>query len=814
MNIRPFVIGAVLVLAGSGRADILRATLEQPMFEVSHTVDVRIEDGVATYKVKRQFANPGKMADEARLEIDLPTGAAATGLRIRAKDRWYDGELMERDKAAKLYQELTGFGAAQPKDPALLAWMWADKLSLQVFPVMPGQVSTVEYTLTVPTRYAGGRYWVSYPRTAAAPSTDAGERGLPLATPIVNIHPGWGNALTSITVDGKRVAPDTAVVLNPPVRQAWEDAVDASNAASYVASAIEIPPSKRSNELFSTAKVVMKISHTYKSDVKVELLAPSGEHVTLFDRKGGGDNNIAGTFPVKLSKATKGAGTWRLVVSDHVGLDNGSIDSWSLQLGSDNVAATDTPVFIPDAPENGNDAGLAAIAVAPPKIDMWNARLGRVVASDKHAFGRLEVDTSPQLVPLPKRAQLAFVIDASHSVTEQMIDTQLAIVRTYVSHVPDAEVQIVLYRREAKALWTSFVSAAPATLRTQIDEARKAGKLALGNGSALDAGLTLAAQSLANRTGPRRIIVMTDHLLRSSLAEPKVAAVLDRIPGDIVVHVIRPRLDDDDRVTLDRDDKDPLANIATKHHGIYTELTGMPTTIDKLTATEKLLVPVILELVRPTRVEKLTVDGGFKLDDTVLREGEGLRLFAKGKTAPNRVTLSGVLWSDPVKKQVVVGDAFSRSTAAFIFGEDEYHELSDAEQLKVAFMGRAVSPVTSYVAYEPGTRPSVIGLNRLGTGSGTGSGYGTGGGRGGMSMRRTPDLKSMIDTKACVAQHKPAAGWKVQLTVETTRDEIVDVAVTGGAGPLATCLLETTWQVRLDRRWSLDRESFVVDLGP
>jgi len=813
MNLRSLVVGVVLAGTGSARADILRATRDQPMFEVSHLVDVRIEDGVATYKVKRQFANPGKVADQAVLEIDLPTGAAATGLRIRAKDRWHDGELMEREKAAKLYEELTGYGAAQPKDPALLAWMWADKLSLQVFPVLPGQVSTVEYTLTVPTRYAGGRYWVSYPRTAATASADAGDRGLPLATPILTVHPGWGNALTSITVDGKRAAPDTPVVLTPPVRQPWEDAVDASAAASYVASAIEIAPSTRSNELFSTAKVTLKISHTYKSDVRVELLAPTGDHVTLFDRKGGGDNNIAGTFPVTLPEAIKGAGTWRLVVSDHVGLDNGSIDAWSLQLGADTVAATDTPVFIPDAPENGNDAGLAAIAVAPPKIEMWNARLGKVVASDKHAFGRLEVDTAPQLVPLPKRAQLVFVIDASYSVTEQMLDTQLAIVRTYASHVPDAEVQIVAYRRDARPLWPAFVSAAPATLRARLEDARKAGKLALGNGSALDAGLTVAAQALAKRTGPRRIIAITDHLIRSSLAEPKVAAALDGIPRDIVVHVIRPHLDDDDRVMLERDDHDPLATIATSHHGIYTRLTGMPTALDKLAPTEKLLTPAILELVRPTRIEKLAVGGGFTLADTVLREGEGVRLFLKGKAAPGRVTLSGVLWSDPVTKQVAVGDAFSRSTAAFVFGEDEYHDLSEAEQLKVAFMGRAVSPVTSYVAYEPGTRPSVIGLGRyntIGHGSGMGSAYGTAIGM----PRRVPDLAALIDTKACVAQHQPTAGWKVQLAVETTRDEIVDVAVTGGAGPLATCLLETTWRVRLDSRWSLERESFVVDLGP
>src|SRR5262249_6512678 len=155
----------------SAHADVLHATRGQPLAEVTHTVDIRIEDGVATYRVRRVFANPGLVADEAGLAIDLPAGAAATGLRIRAHDTWFDGELMERDRAAALYPELTGLGAYKPKDPALLQWQWADKLYLQVFPVMPGGVSTVEYTLTVPTRYDAGRYWVSYPRVAAARST-------------------------------------------------------------------------------------------------------------------------------------------------------------------------------------------------------------------------------------------------------------------------------------------------------------------------------------------------------------------------------------------------------------------------------------------------------------------------------------------------------------------------------------------------------------------------------------------------------------------------------------------------------------------
>src|SRR5687768_15093829 len=121
---------ALCAIASPAAADVLLATLGEPVTEVSHAVDVTIKDGVAIYKVQRVFANAGERADEAGLEIDLPPGAAATGLRIRARDRWYDGELMEREKAARMYHEMTGMGAYEPKDPALLQWMWADKLYL------------------------------------------------------------------------------------------------------------------------------------------------------------------------------------------------------------------------------------------------------------------------------------------------------------------------------------------------------------------------------------------------------------------------------------------------------------------------------------------------------------------------------------------------------------------------------------------------------------------------------------------------------------------------------------------------------------
>jgi len=780
---------AALWAASSAYGDALHATREQPLVEISHTVDITLADGVATYKVRRVFANSGKQAEEARLMIDLPFGAAATGLRIKAHSTWYDAELMERQHAAALYQELTGLGAYKAKDPALLQWMWADKLSLQVFPVMPGGASTVEYTLTVPTRYENGRYWLSYPRISTAGSGEGDREGTThvLVTPVVTVH------ADGAMIDGHAAKRDTPVMLTPPVHHEWED----DPAASFVASELVVPANSHTTGAFSKAKVTVDIRHTYKSDLRVELMTPAGTKVPIHDGTGGGGNDIRGTFEVALPEATHGNGTWRLVVSDHAALDTGTLDAWSLQLGGETRAAKDLPIFIPDAPESAADAGVAPISIAASHIDTWQARLGKVVASSEHAFGRLEVDVAPELRPLPKRAQVVLVVDASYSQGRPGIDAQLAIARAYLSHIPDADVEVVAYRRRAERVFGSFVRA------KDFDAALAKHPIALGNGSALDDGERLAGELLATRSGPRRVVMTTDELLRTSLTDP--AAGLAAMPADAIVHVVHPILDDDDQVSLTRIDTDPLAPLATKHHGIFSELRGLP--MKKAQA----LASTVLELVRPTRIDHLTITGLDVKDTEQLGEGAGIRVMLLDKTAPDKVTLAGELWSDPVRKEVSVAPAFSVKSAAFVFGEGGFDDLSADEQMKVAMMGRAVSPVTSYVAFEPGTRPSnvgfddgTIGAGRYGTighGSGTGSGYGM--------VRHKPDLAGLVDTSACERKLHPADGWHVVLDVETTRDEIVDV--TGATDAMATCVAEAVWATRLTAEFDLDRESFHLD---
>ncbi|MBL0219494.1 MAG: proprotein convertase P-domain-containing protein [Myxococcales bacterium] len=803
---RTLLAGVVAVLwAAPARADTLTTSLEQPIYEVSHTVDVRVAEGVATYRVRRTFMNPGTRADQAVLELDLPYGAAATGLRIRARNTWYQGELMERDKAAALYQEMTKFGPYKAKDPALLSWAWADKLYLQVFPVMPGQVAMVEYTLTAPTRYASGRYWLSYPRVDASAQVQHA-----LASPLLTVHPSWGSAQTPIELDGHRIAIDTPTLLLAPAHPPWMELVaEDTQPASYVASTLVVPSSSHTTKPITTASLTLDIAHTYQSDLRVELITPQGKAVVVSDQAGDGTNDLKGTRTVALPPGTTGAGTWRLVVSDHAALDAGSLDGWQLAFGTGADATTatptDVPMFIPDAPESASDAGVASICVGAPPITTWTARLGRVFASSEHAYARLELDVAPHVSELPKRAQVVFLVDRSRSVGDDGLTAQLAVIRAYLGHVPDAEVEIIAYHRLATRVFGRFVPAA--TALDQLGDLARGPTFQLGNGSAVDAAGKLAASALADRKGPRRVVVLSDELTRSALTPDAAVGSLAGLARETVVHVVVPVIDHDDRPHLERDDQGVLAQLATRHHGIEAKLGGFPA------HTEKALAPLALELVRPTRIEQLAAKG-FELESTTLAEGEGLRLFRLAATAPTRVVVTGKLWSDPVRREVLATEPFSRASAAFVFGEDKHQELSPIEQMRIALFARAVSPVTSYVAAEPGVRPSTDGLtdaNLYGGLLGNEAGE-MNGGFGFGANRPKPNLATLIDTRPCLRAHPQAGPWRVTLGVETTHEEVVDVTTKDGS-PLAACLVEAAWSLRLEASaFTLPREQFVVEL--
>ncbi|MYV64052.1 S8 family peptidase, partial [Streptomyces sp. SID4931] len=77
--------------------------------------------------------------------------------------------------------------------------------------------------------------------------------------------------------------------------------------------------------------VTLDIRHTFRGDLKVELLPPGGGAAILknFNSNDSADN-VQGTFTVNASSSAAN-GVWKLRVTDNWVNDTGYINSWSLQ---------------------------------------------------------------------------------------------------------------------------------------------------------------------------------------------------------------------------------------------------------------------------------------------------------------------------------------------------------------------------------------------------------------------------------------------------------------------------------------------------
>jgi hypothetical protein len=178
-----------------------------------------------------------------------------------------------------------------------------------------------------------------------------------------------------------------------------------------------------------------------------------------------------------------------------------------------------------------------------------------------------------------------------------------------------------------------------------------------------------------------------------------------------------------------------------------------------------------------------------------LAEGQSVRWMTQMLAAPPATELRGELWSKPVTYGARQSEPFHRATAGFVFSLDHYSELDEAEQFVVASYARAVSPVTSYLAIEPGVRPSTDGFE-TGTGIGFGSGAGSlGFGRGASSPRIDWTAIRTAARKACAAHR--AAGEITHLRVEVQDREVANVTIASAKTASASCAHEWLWAHQL-----------------
>ena len=90
-----------------------------------------------------------------------------------------------------------------------------------------------------------------------------------------------------------------------------------------------ITVSGRTGNAPSNASISVTILHTYKGDLKVDLVAPDGTLYNIHNRSGGSTDNVIGTFTKNLSTEALN-GVWKLRVNDNAGGDIGKIDTWSI----------------------------------------------------------------------------------------------------------------------------------------------------------------------------------------------------------------------------------------------------------------------------------------------------------------------------------------------------------------------------------------------------------------------------------------------------------------------------------------------------
>jgi len=107
-----------------------------------------------------------------------------------------------------------------------------------------------------------------------------------------------------------------------------------SNATDYTISdnaTVDSPitVSGRTGNAPSTSSINVNIVHTYRGDLKVDLVAPDGTLYNIHNRTGGSADNLTGTYSKNLSSEALN-GTWKLRVNDNAAGDTGYINSWSI----------------------------------------------------------------------------------------------------------------------------------------------------------------------------------------------------------------------------------------------------------------------------------------------------------------------------------------------------------------------------------------------------------------------------------------------------------------------------------------------------
>lgn len=443
-----------------------------------------------------------------------------------------------------------------------------------------------------------------------------------------------------------------------------------------------------------------------------------------------------------------------------------------------------------------------SLALVPSQQGFVEGALAVRATSEQRYLRRMDLYAAPKLSEAPKHADLIVLLDGSRSVAEPLRTGSLAAAQAYLSHFTDAEAQVLVFDRKVHAPLGGFAS----TGQTALDLETLA--ISAKNGSEVEAALLEADRLLAARPAerPRRIVLFTDALTHSKLTPERLRAALPTSGALVHIGVLSGQ-----GAGVMRFDEHPWQPAARASGGLvwHAWVEAEPGAADALR-------DVYEEWVRPLRIDRLSVDTHSRIElelPEALTEGEALSGLALDPVGVRRITLRGELWAEPVQRTVAVSTGATELWSALVFGSPLLNELSEAEMMPLALYGGAVSPVTSYLAIEPGVRPSTEGIEYA---TGSGSGWGAAAPRvrmGATKVSAPPfDHHAWLDEKLSDAWRVCGGRGSASVGFETTLAEIVLVDEARGLSyrdlVADRCLEQAIWDLDLPDRFESQHEGW------
>ena len=130
----------------------------------------------------------------------------------------------------------------------------------------------------------------------------------------------------------------------------------------------------------------LNITHTFRGDLVVTLIAPSGTQFIVSNRSGGSaDNIIINNQAITTFNGQPAAGTWRLKVQDLAAQDVGTLNSWSLVINGNCTPVVNwSGSATPNLPTIDNSSACTSLTV--PSTPGSDSSLAKLDISGRHDF--------------------------------------------------------------------------------------------------------------------------------------------------------------------------------------------------------------------------------------------------------------------------------------------------------------------------------------------------------------------------------------------------------------------------------------------